>query len=132
MYKSPSLAVDAVVLTEQQVLLVRRKGDPFKKFFALPGGFVEYGETTESAVLRELKEETGIEGRIKGIAGVFSNPKRDPRKHVVSIAYVIEPTTKELEAGDDAESCAWFSTDNLPELAFDHEEIIKRALEAVK
>ena len=131
-YKSPSLAVDAVVFSEQKILLIRRKNDPFKKFFALPGGFVDYGETTENAVLRELKEETGIDGRIKNMAGVFSDPKRDPRKHVVSIVYVIDPTTKEIRSGDDAEYCAWFSIDNLPELAFDHKAIIEKSLKVVK
>ena len=127
MYRNPSLAVDAVVMDAKKILLVRRKNDPFKGFYALPGGFVEYGETTENAVLRELGEETGIEGKVLGIVGVFSDPERDPRKHVVSIAYLVKPVEGELKASDDAVSCHWAPLKDLPVLAFDHRSIIGKA-----
>ncbi len=131
-YRNPSLAVDAVVIKGEKVLLVRRKNEPYKGMLALPGGFVEYGEKTEEAVLRELKEETGMKGRIKRLVGVFSDPKRDPRGHVVSIAYLVEPVSEGITAGDDAAECEWIGIKDIKELAFDHREIIKNALEMIE
>jgi 8-oxo-dGTP diphosphatase len=133
-YRNPSLAVDAVVIKKGKILLVRRKNEPYRGMLALPGGFVEYGEKTEEAVLRELKEETGMKGRIKRLVGVFSDPKRDPRGHVVSIAYLVEAEDedKDIKAGDDAEACEWVKIEDLKELAFDHREIIKKALEVME
>jgi 8-oxo-dGTP diphosphatase len=130
--KNPALAVDAVVIRDGKVLLVKRRNEPYKGMFALPGGFVEYGERTEEAVLRELKEETDMEGEIAKLVGVFSDPQRDPRKHVVSIAYLVEPHSERAKAGDDAVDCQWIDTGNLGKLAFDHAEIIKKALEMIR
>lgn len=131
-HRNPSLAVDAVVIKEGKILLVKRKNEPYKGMFALPGGFVEYGEKTEEAVLRELKEETGMKGRIKRLVGVFSDPERDPRGHVVSIAYLVEPVSEGIKAGDDAADCKWIKIDDIRDLAFDHREIIKKALEMIE
>ncbi len=132
MYRNPALAVDAVVIKNGRILLVRRKNEPYKGKLALPGGFVEYGERTEDAVLRELREETVMEGKVKKLVGVFSDPGRDPRGHVVSIAYLIEPKSEEVRAGDDAAECEWVRIENARDLAFDHADIIKKALEAME
>src|SRR5215472_5440035 len=88
--RNPSLAVDCVVFDPVgRLLLIRRKNPPFQGQYALPGGYVEYGETTERAAARELTEETGLTAINMSLIGVYSDPNRDPRGHVVSIAYVI-------------------------------------------
>ncbi len=127
-YKSPSLAVDGVILKDNQILLIKRKNDPYKDKWAIPGGFVEYGEKTEDAVLREVKEETGLEAKIGDLVGVYSNPKRDPRKHVVSITYLLKDISGTEKGGDDAKEAKWWNINELPELAFDHKYIINDAL----
>src|SRR5271157_4719538 len=88
-YRNPALAVDAVWVRSGRVLLVRRGRPPFRGFLALPGGFVEYRETVEEAVVRELREETGLVGRPKGLVGVYSGPDRDPRKPTTSVVFLI-------------------------------------------
>jgi len=127
-YKSPSLAVDGVIIKDNQILLIKRKNDPYKDKWAIPGGFVEYGEKTEDAVLREIKEETGLEAKISGLVGVYSDPKRDPRKHVVSITYLLKDISGTANGGDDAKEAKWWDVNGLPELAFDHHYIINDAL----
>ncbi len=127
-YKSPSLAVDGVILKDNQILLIKRKNDPYKDKWAIPGGFVEYGEKTEDAVLREVKEETGLEAKISDLVGVYCNPKRDPRKHVVSITYLLKDISGTEKGGDDAKEAKWWNINELPELAFDHKYIINDAL----
>lgn len=133
------LTVDGVVVfpsekEPNEVLLIRRKNHPFKNHFAIPGGLVEYGERTEEAVIRELREETGLEVQIKGLIGVYSDPSRDPRGHFVSVAYLCIPTGGRLKAGDDAQEVltAEFSREILiqltPQLAFDHQKILLDAL----
>jgi 8-oxo-dGTP diphosphatase len=130
MKKGPALTVDAVVEKDGKLLLVRRGREPFKGRYALPGGFVECGETTERAVLRELVEETGVKGRIKGLLCVRSDPSRDPRGHTVSVVYAVEPISKRISAGDDAEMAEWVSVDEkiLSDMAFDHAEIVREFL----
>ena len=127
-YKSPSLAVDGVIIKDNQILLIKRKNDPYKDSWAMPGGFVEYGERTEDAVLREVKEETGLEAKISQLVGVYSDPKRDPRKHVVSITYLLKDVSGTEKGGDDAKEAKWWNVNKLPELAFDHQYIINDAL----
>jgi 8-oxo-dGTP diphosphatase len=125
----PWISADAVVFDlHDRLLLIRRKHQPFKGLHAFPGGFVELGETTEAAALRELKEETGIDAEDPQLIGVYSNPERDPRHHVVTIAYLFFVESAEPVAGDDA-SAAEFRHDwaSLP-LAFDHEHILKDAI----
>ncbi len=124
MHQKPSLTVDAIVLIDGQIVLIQRKNPPFQGQYALPGGFVDYGERVEDAVLRELREETGLEGEIAGLVGIFSEPDRDPRGHTVSAAFHIRIISGEMKAGDDAGAVSLFTLDNLPELAFDHEKII--------
>ncbi|HDI74746.1 MAG TPA: NUDIX hydrolase, partial [Thermoprotei archaeon] len=83
--KRPLLAVDTVILTEDgAIVLIKRSKDPFKGYWALPGGFVEYGETVEEAAIREAFEETGIRIELLALVGVYSDPSRDPRGHIVS------------------------------------------------
>ncbi|MBP2030269.1 8-oxo-dGTP diphosphatase [Methanohalophilus levihalophilus] len=123
---TPKLTVDAVIVLNRELVLIRRKNEPYKGGYALPGGFVEIGETTEEAVKREAKEETGLSIKIIDLVGVYSDPSRDPRGHTVSIVYLAtgEGTPK---ADTDAEDVRLFSLENLPELAFDHEKIIRDA-----
>jgi len=123
-YKSPKLTVDGIVLEDERILLIKRKNQPFKGKWALPGGFVEYGEKTEDATVREVLEETGLKTKINHLAGVYSDPKRDPRGHTVSIVYVLDIFSGELKSGDDACDAKFFDLKNLPDLSFDHEGII--------
>ena len=129
----PWLSVDSVVFDNAgRVLLIRRKNLPFQGHFALPGGFVDAGETTEAAALRELKEETGIEGTSPRLIGVYSDPRRDARHHVVSVAYLVSPATHDVQAGDDAVDAEFVANWRDQSLAFDHEKIISDALAVVK
>ncbi|MBD6955253.1 MAG: NUDIX domain-containing protein [Thermoplasmata archaeon] len=123
-YKIPSLTVDGIINEGKSILLIKRGRDPFRGLYALPGGFVEYGETVESAIEREILEETGLSVKIRRILGIYSSPDRDPRGHTVSIVYILERTGGTPKAGDDAEELKFFDLDNLPELAFDHRKII--------
>ncbi len=129
MHKQPSLAADCVVFDPAgRLLLIRRKNPPFRGQYALPGGFVDYGERMEEAALRELREETGIEGRIVRLIGVYSRPDRDPRGHCVSAAYLIEAGSHKAVAGDDAAEAEFVSNFRAEKLAFDHDEIVADAL----
>lgn len=109
------------------MLLVQRKYQPFQGHWALPGGFVEYGEKTEDAVIREVFEETGLQVKVHLLLGVYSDPGRDPRGHTVTVVYLLEPIGGTLHSGDDASSVKFFKVDELPALAFDHTQIVKDA-----
>ncbi len=129
MYKSPSLAVDAIVRLNKSILMIRRLREPFKDCWAFPGGFVDYGEDPAAAVLRELLEETSLVGDTPKLIGVYGAPERDPRKHVVSITYsvTVNDFTK-LKAADDAKEARFFEVgyllQNQSVLAFDHAQIL--------
>jgi len=127
--KRPFVAVDVVLVRRDgSIVLVRRGKEPFKGFWALPGGFVEYGETVEQAAVREAEEETGLKVKIRGLVGVYSRPDRDPRGHVISIAFLAEEVGGSLRAGGDAAEIGCFR--ELPgRLAFDHSEIVRDAIE---
>jgi len=125
--KRPAITVDAIIMKDQSILLVQRKHEPFQGFWALPGGFVEYGETTEKAVIREVREETGLETTVYRLLGVYSDPNRDPRGHTITVAYLVTPVGGNLVAGDDAALVRYFKGDELPRLAFDHTNIVKDA-----
>ena len=131
-YKSPKIAVDGIVIKYQQILLIKRKNPPFKGKWALPGGFVDYDERTEDAVVRELLEETGLKTKILDLIGVYSDPKRDPRGHVISAVYLMEVIDGKLKGGDDAADARFFNLNELPELAFDHDMIIEDAKKKVE
>lgn len=127
-YPQPSLSVDCVVFDSQnRLLLIRRKNPPFQGQYALPGGFVDVGETTEAAAVRELKEETGLDATSAKLIGVYSDPNRDPRKHVVSIAYRMEVAHFEVLAGDDAAEAEFVQNWAEQKLAFDHNRIVEDA-----
>ena len=119
--------MDAIIMKDQSILLVQRKHEPFQGFWALPGGFVEYEETTEQAVMREVREETGLETIVHGLLGVYSDPNRDPRGHTITVAYFMTTVGGTLIAGDDAAEVRYFKGDELPRLAFDHANIVKDA-----
>lgn len=133
-YPRPALTVDVVLLSRGDkglsVLLVRRGRPPFEGRWALPGGFVEIDEDLEAAARRELVEETGLEAEALFQVGAFGRPDRDPRGRVVSIAYVglLRRSSRHAAAGTDAADARWFLLPALPELAFDHAEIIEAAL----
>jgi 8-oxo-dGTP diphosphatase len=125
--KRPLLAVDAIVITKDyHFVFVKRKNPPFKGMLALPGGFVEYGETVEEAVVREVKEETGLKVKIEELLGVYSDADRDPRGHVVSIVTICKEVGGKLKAGSDASEVK--ALKEIPKkLAFDHNKILKDA-----
>jgi 8-oxo-dGTP diphosphatase len=130
--KSPALTVDAVIIIEGKFVLIQRKNEPFKGMWALPGGFVDRGERVEDAARREVKEETGLDVELIALLGVYSDPKRDPRGHTVSIVYLANPVGGKLEAADDAADAKFFGPEDDPDLAFDHAIILNDALEAAK
>lgn len=113
-----------------QLLLIQRLNDPFKDYWALPGGFVDENEDLEAAAKRELFEETDMQlFQVKQIKA-YGNPNRDPRSHTISVAFMGEiDGLAEAKAKDDAKAVKWFSIDELPALAFDHSEIIRDAIE---
>ncbi len=130
-YSGPALAVDCVVLDPVgRLLLVRRGREPFKGRYALPGGFVDAGERVEAAALRELREETGVIGHIEKLVGVYSDPGRDPRGPVVSIAFLVTPATELAAGGDDADDAVFVADWKASDLAFDHARIVADALGA--
>ena len=122
---TPALTTDCVVFDARgYVLLIRRKYDPFKGAYALPGGFVDVGETVENGCRRELKEETGLEVGALRLVGVYSDPDRDPRGHTCSIAYLAQVGRLEPRAGDDAAAAEWVADWRAETLAFDHAQIL--------
>lgn len=142
-YPRPALTVDAIVIAREgnpvpaspvsvlpspaSLLLIQRESDPFKGKWALPGGFVDMDETVKEAAVRELKEETGIEGIDLEQFHVFDAPDRDPRERTISVVhYGFTDKPLPVTGSDDAQDARWFPLDALPELAFDHEEIIKQ------
>ncbi len=131
-YRNPALCVDAVAIQNGKVLLIKRGIPPFEGKWALSGGHVEYGETTEAAVLREFFEETGLSAKVGKLVGVYSAPDRDPRGHKVSVTYTLSDVMGEPKGGDDAKEVKWWRIDDLPRLAFDHEQILKDGISVYK
>jgi 8-oxo-dGTP diphosphatase len=126
---TPLLAVDCVVLDpEERVLLIRRGHEPFKGSYALPGGFVEVGETVEDACRRELMEETGVKLGKLSLVGVFSDPTRDPRGHTVAVSFLSRVRSAKVTAGDDAAAVEWVDRWQRLNLAFDHKIILRKAM----
>jgi 8-oxo-dGTP diphosphatase len=128
MHKNPALTVDAVIVKDGKIVLIKRKEEPFQGQYALPGGFVEYGETVEAALRREVLEETGLVVDVSSLVGIYSDPHRDPRGHVVTAAFAVVIVRGELAGGSDAAEAIFWDTTNLPPLAFDHAQIIQDAL----
>ena len=133
-YKIPSLTADIFIYDESNFILIKRKNDPFKDYWALPGGFVEYGESVEEAAVREAKEETNIDVELESLVNVYSKPDRDPRGHTVTVAYTAKGDLSTKKADDDAKDIGIFTIDDIDniEIAFDHEKIITDCIEKVK
>ena len=125
--KSPLLAADCVIFHDDAVVLIKRKYDPFKGQYALPGGMVEIGESVEAACRREMMEETGLTVDNLRLIGVYSRPDRDPRGHVVSVAFLAEADLSTLKAGSDAAEAELVTDWREIALAFDHREILDHA-----
>ncbi|HEU0137627.1 MAG TPA: NUDIX hydrolase [Flavobacterium sp.] len=130
------VTVDAVIFkplnASHKVLLIKRKNNPYKGKWALPGGFVDEHEDLQAAAARELQEETGLKVNTLQQFHTFGKPHRDPRSHTISVAYHgFADQDAKAEAADDADDAAWFDVRNLPELAFDHDEIIAMAIKKV-
>jgi len=126
-YKSPKLAVDAIIIVDNKVVLIERHNPPHG--WAFPGGFVDYGESVEDAVIREVEEETSLKIVNSTLEQVhtYSAPDRDPRGHVVSVVFSCEATGTP-KAQDDAKNIDLFDIGNLPKLAFDHKDILESYL----
>ncbi len=137
-YERPSVTVDVVIFSvvegELKVLLVKRKNWPFEGTWAIPGGFVEMDESLEEAAARELYEETGVKGVYLEQFYTFGRPGRDPRTRVISVAYLtlVDAARLQPQAADDAADVGWFSVHDPPPLAFDHVDILKRALQRLR
>lgn len=131
------VTVDAVVFRpaadSYELLFIKRKNEPFKGRWALPGGFVEEHEDLRDAAARELQEETGLKVTALEQLGAFGKPHRDPRHHTVSVAYIaFVDENAEPVAADDADEAKWFSVKSLPEMAFDHDDIVNLALQKTR
>lgn len=136
-YPRPAVTVDAAVLVKKDgitsILLIERKHDPFKGCYALPGGFVDEDETLEEAVVRELQEETNLSLNNLQQFRVYSRPDRDPRGRTISVIFISElDSFPDAVAGDDAAAVKWFPFDQLPDLAFDHGEIVNDIIKKVE
>ena len=131
-YPHPAVATDCVIFGFEgvsiKVLLIQRGIEPYKGQWALPGGFVGIDESAEECARRELQEETGLTGVSVEQFHAFSDVNRDPRERVISIAYYALVKLSEVRGGDDASEAQWFSYDDVPSLAFDHDRILRMAL----
>lgn len=126
-HKNPSLTTDIFIFDdEKNFILIKRGNEPYKDYWALPGGFVEYGECVEDAAIREALEETSINVTLDKLVGVYSDPSRDPRGHTVSIVYAARGNMSQMKADDDACDIGIFTPEDLEKinLAFDHDKII--------
>ncbi len=129
-YKNPTPTVDAIIQKNSQILLVKRKKEPFKGYLVLPGGFVNEGERVEDAAKREIKEETSLDIELIDILGVYSEPERDPRGHIMSTVFIgkISESSDKADAmaGDDAAAIEWlnFEAVDNTRIGFDHKKII--------
>lgn len=132
-YPHPAVTTDIVIFTIRdgrlKLLLIKRGGEPYQGRWALPGGFVELDEDLEASARRELEEETGVSGVYLEQLYTFGRPDRDPRERVITVAYyaLIPSDQVRLQAATDAEAVGWFAFEELPPLAFDHDEIVAMA-----
>ena len=135
-YPHPAVTTDCVIFgfdgERLQVLLIERGIEPFKGRWAFPGGFIKMDETAEEGALRELKEETGMEKAFIQQFHTFSNPLRDPRERVITIAFYALVRIQEVKGGDDAASARWFPLDEIPALAFDHDHMLRMATQRLR
>lgn len=124
-------ASDAILIDSGKILLIRRSKEPGKGQWAVPGGRIEDNETAEECLVREMKEETGLDIEPTRLIGIYSEPDRDPRG-IIAAAYLVKQTGGKQAPGDDAGEVKWFPVDRLPELAFDHEKMVEDALKLGK
>lgn len=122
-FPNRGVSVDAIIIEEGKILLIKRGMDPFKGYWALPGGYVDWDETVEEGVKREVLEETGLSVKSLKFVGLYSNPDRHS-KQCITIAYVVD-VQGNIKVGDDAVDFKWQAIESMPELAFDHGQIIK-------
>ena len=131
-YPRPAVTADCVVITreaEPKVLLIQRGADPYKGCWAFPGGFMNMDETTEQCAIRELEEETGLKVSTVRQIGAYSKVDRDPRGRTITVAYLaIIDKPAQVTGQDDAAKAEWFPLSALPELAFDHADIMADAI----
>lgn len=125
--RGPLLTVDIIIPTSDGIVLVKRAREPYKGMWALPGGFVRYGERVEDAAMREAEEETGLKVKLRKLVGVYSDPSRDPRGHVVSVCFLAERVNGRPSAKGDAAEARIFRDIPWGELAFDHARILRDA-----
>lgn len=135
-YPHPAVTTDCVIFgfdgVNLRVLLVERGIEPYKGRWAFPGGFIRMDESAEQGALRELEEETGLKGAFIEQFHAFSDPDRDPRERVITIAYYALVRIQDVRGGDDAASAQWFALDEVPRLAFDHDLILRTALSRLR
>ena len=135
-YPHPAVAVDCVIFgydgNNIKVLLIQRRNYPYKTSWAFPGGFINMDETAEEAARRELEEETGLKDVLIRQLYTYTDIERDPRERVISIAHYALTRTTEVKAGDDAKNVRWFPLNEIPNLAFDHDIILNKALNTLK
>ena len=135
-YPHPSVTTDCVIFGfdggKLKVLLVERGLEPYKGRWAFPGGFVKIDESCEEGALRELEEETALKGTYVQQFHTYSAPNRDPRERVITVAFFALVRIQEVEAGDDANKAQWFAIDEVPQLAFDHDVILRDALKRLR
>ena len=135
-YPHPAVTTDCVIFgfngEQLQVLLIERGIEPCKGKWAFPGGFLKMDETAEEGALRELKEETGLETAYVQQFHTFSEPSRDPRERVITIAYYALVKIQEVKGGDDAASARWFPLNDIPSLAFDHDYMLRMATQRLR
>ncbi len=135
-YPHPAVTTDCVIFgfdgTKLKVLLIKRGIEPYKGRWAFPGGFVNMDESCERGALRELKEETGLTGAYIEQFHTFSEPNRDPRERVITVAYYALVRIQDVIGGDDAAQAAWFALDETPQLAFDHDRILREAMKRLR
>ena len=135
-YPRASVTADAVLFAEKDgqmyVLLIQRGNDPYKGYWAFPGGFLNMDETVAHCAERELEEETGIVLTGMQLVGIYSDVERDPRGRVITAAYTAMTTMPEATAADDAAAAKWWPLNELPPLAFDHDKILVDAERVLK
>ncbi len=128
-YRNPALTVDTIIADDDRILLIKRLNEPYRNHWALPGGFVEYGEMVETAAVREAREETGLDVELTELVGVYSDPDRDPRGHTVTVAYRARIVGGKLKSDSDAKDARFVTAGqiNSMDLAFDHKIILRDA-----
>lgn len=135
-YPHPAVTTDCVIFgfdgMKLNVLLIERGVEPYKGRWAFPGGFLNMDESADEGARRELKEETNLSAAYVEQFGTFSDPNRDPRERVITIAYFALVKLQDVKGGDDATKAQWFPMDQIPQLAFDHDRILRKAMDCLR